>query len=224
MKVAVLIYGMYVEFEIAATSWNFVHELDCDLYMSTWNKSKKFSEKLNFLSEYDVSEDMIKSIFPKINLVLLDQKNYFFKTGLERLKFHWMNCINEMENSKIKYDILILTRPENYFRNYNYKNFLNFTKKDRIYGLDEVEERPNGLFVQDIFFMGDYEIMIDFLKTFPTLDGDLHGGIPRHALSKNLLIEEIKDFNSMTLRPNCSQLKNDELNYENLWKKVQEWG
>ena len=47
MKTAVLVSGMYREFDIAVKSWNFLKDIDCDIYFSTWEKSVQNSEILN---------------------------------------------------------------------------------------------------------------------------------------------------------------------------------
>ena len=38
-KMAVLINGEFREFDIAIKSWKFINEIDCDIYVSTWDKT-----------------------------------------------------------------------------------------------------------------------------------------------------------------------------------------
>ena len=41
MRIAVFVYGMYREFDRAVPSWNFINDLNCDVYVSSWNHSKQ---------------------------------------------------------------------------------------------------------------------------------------------------------------------------------------
>ena len=226
MKAAVLVYGMCTAFDIAVKSWKFLNDIDCDVYFSTWGHHKKYSEKLNYLSEFDVNEEMISKNIPNIKLLINDEKNYNFNTTIEKIIFHWKNCLNMMDESKVNYDIMILTRPENYI-NYelNSLEFFDKKEKDRIYGLENIQiVGLKKYFVQDIFFMGDYKVMYDLLSTISIDISCLHQGLAEHIIYKNLYVEPIKNLGVMTLRPNCVELINKPYNMEILWNKVQEWG
>ncbi len=223
-RIAVLVYGVYIEFGMAVRSWKFLNDLNCDVYFSTWNKSKKYSPKLDVTSEYEVTDELLTKFIPNINYIISDEKNYNFNLKIEKIKFHWQNCFDMIQNSNKKYDILMLMRPENYMSNIKSERFLETDQEGKIFGLEKIRIKPNGnYFVQDIFFVGNFEIMKDLLLSFPTETDDMHGNMAKQILSKNLNLEVIENFNVMTLRPNCNELKEEEINYENLWKKVTEW-
>ena len=226
MRAAVLIYGMYTAYDIAVKSWKFLNEINCDVYFSTWNYHKKYSDKLNYLSEFSVEENMIKKYISNINLQIHDEKNFQFSTNIEKIVFHWKNCLKMMDEKNEKYDIMILTRPENFMK-YNFDSSDFFQKKEtnRIYGLENIQiVGINKYFIQDIFFVGDYKTMYNLLDTMPIDVSDLHGKFSEHIISKNLYVEPIKNLGVMTLRPNCYDLNDEDMIYENLWSKVQEWG
>lgn len=224
-KIAVIVYGVYVEFCNAVKSWTFLNEVNSDVYFSTWNKSEKYSMKLNYHSSYDVTPEMIENCLPYAQYQIHDEKNYNFKLKIEKIKFHWKNCLEMIENSNKKYDIIMIMRPENYMGKIDGRKFLEFNKKDRIYGLEKIKIKENNeLFVQDIFFVGDFDVMKDLLLSFPDDEDRPHENFAKHVLSKNLDIENIENFCVMTLRPNCSELKEEDKNYENFWNKVKEWG
>ncbi len=226
MKAAVLVYGMCTAFDLAVKSWKFLNDIDCDVYFSTWNYQKKYSEKLNYLSQFDVNEEMIKKNIPNIKLLINDEKNYNFNLTTEKIIFHWKNCLNMLDESKVNYDIIILTRPENYINyKFNSLEFFDKKEKDRIYGLENIQiVGLKKYFIQDIFFIGDYKVMYDLLSTVPIDISCLHQGLAEHIIYKNLYVEPIKNLGVMTLRPNCVELINKPYNMEILWKKVQEWG
>lgn len=226
MKAAVLVYGMCTAFDLAVKSWKFLNDINCDVYFSTWNHQKKYSQKLNYLSEFYVNEEMIKKNIPNIKLLINDEKNYNFNTTIEKIIFHWKNCLSMMDESKVHYDIMILTRPENYINyEFNSKEFFNKVEKDRVYGLENIQiVGLKKYFVQDIFFTGEYKIMYDLLSTMSTDISDLHTKLAEHIVYKNLYVEPIKNLGVMTLRPNCVELINKPYDMEILWNKVQEWG
>lgn len=226
MKVAVLIYGMHTAFELAVQSWKFMKEIDCDIYFSTWSYHKKYSEKLNYKSEYEVNKEMIIKYIPDINLIIHNEKDYKFESVIEKIVFHWKTCLKMMIENGTKYDIMILTRPEN-FMSYNFHSseFYKNNSKDCVYGLENIQiVGLNKYFIQDIFFMGDFEVMFDLLSTMSTEISDLHGRLAEHIINKNLYVKPLKDIGVMTLRPNCMELIDKPINYDILWNKVQEWG
>jgi len=224
MKASVLVYGMYTCFDIAVKSWRFLNEIDCDVYFSTWSHHKKYSPKLDYLSEFDVNEDMIRKHIPNLNLQIHNEKDYIFDYTLLKVIFHWNNCLKMIEESGKKYDIMILTRPENFMKYiFDSSEFFNKNEKNKIYGLENIKIVGNNkYFIQDIFFVGDFNIMYDLLNTMPTDSSDMHGKLSEHIISKNLQVEVINNIGVMTLRPNC--VESNENNYEKLWDKVQEWG
>ena len=226
MRAAVLVYGMTTAFELAVQSWKFLDEIDCDIYFSTWNFHKKYSEKLNYLSEHSVNEEMILKYIPNAHLMINDEKNYSFNTNIEKIVFHWRNCLEMMEKNKINYDIMILMRPENYMSyNFHSSEFFKNRELDCVYGLENIRTvSPHRYFVQDIFFMGDYKIMYELLSTMSTDVNDLHGKLAEHIINKNLYVKPLENIGVMTLRPNCMELFNKPVNYDILWNKVKDWG
>ena len=75
-KMAVLINGEFREFDIAIKSWKFINEIDCDIYVSTWDKTIQINKKLNIHIEEDITEDNIKKHFPNATVSILKQSDY----------------------------------------------------------------------------------------------------------------------------------------------------
>jgi len=78
MKTAVLVSGMYREFDIAVKSWKFLNDLDCDVYFSTWKKSVQSSTVLDIHIDEDVTEDMILKHIPNAKIKIYDVNDYDF--------------------------------------------------------------------------------------------------------------------------------------------------
>ena len=54
MRAAVLINGECRELPIAIKSWKFLDEIDCDVYVSTWDKSIQKNPTLGINIEEDI--------------------------------------------------------------------------------------------------------------------------------------------------------------------------
>lgn len=229
MKIAVLVCGMYREFDIAVKSWNFIHELECDVYFSTWNKSKQKNSKLGIVVDEDINEDRIKNHIPNATISILNDENYNHLRNPEKLIFHWKRCLEMIENNQVKYDMIILTRPDNYtIFGMGSDEILKYNKKDRIYGLEEIKNEGYGMFIQDIFFMGDYEIMSNLIKTIPNkfntneAGGSIHYHLSKHVIDCNLIVEPIDRLYVVTVRANSRELK--EITLNSIFEKTMIWG
>ena len=89
MKVAVLIYGMCREFDIAVKSWGVLNNFDCDFYFSTWNKSRQINENLGYRREFNVDKNMILQHYPNATIDILDEINYIGLSNSEKMIFHF---------------------------------------------------------------------------------------------------------------------------------------
>ena len=119
MKTAVLIFGMLRQFSVTAKTWNFDKYLDCDYYISTWDKSLQKidnhgGEVASNYRAFDVTEDYIKSVIPNITCSVLEEKKIFPLNCSTQAKmfFHWKNVFNLMVESQKNYDLIILIRPD----------------------------------------------------------------------------------------------------------------
>jgi len=56
MRAAVLINGECRELPIAIKSWKFLDEIDCDVYVSTWDKSIQKNPTLGINIEEDITK------------------------------------------------------------------------------------------------------------------------------------------------------------------------
>jgi hypothetical protein len=128
MKTAVLVSGMYREFDIAVKSWKFLNDLDCDVYFSTWKKSVQYSENLKLRVEKDITEDMILKYIPNAKVKIYDVNDFDFSGDVcyhnDKHIFLLKSSLDMIKESGIKYDMLIMNRPDNYFfYSYNYENY-----------------------------------------------------------------------------------------------------
>jgi hypothetical protein len=178
MKVASLIYGEYRTFETAIKAWNILDYDNIDYYVSTWDRSREQSIKLNYNNDFKVDEDMISKYLPSAKISLKNHsiwdegtlEDYFWPAH-----YHW-KCLYEMvEKSKIKYDIIILHRLDCYLYLHEFVNLINNLDSNTLYSLMPIHKNHNNdWWSADTFFMGNSDVMLDFLSKTPKYMDDPH--------------------------------------------------
>lgn len=231
MKIAVFIYGEFREFDTVIKYWDFLDKINHDIYLSTWDYSLQINEKLGIFREKHINEDMIKSILPNCEFSILKESDYFedtedikIKNRSWRVSVHWKKCLELLEKSGKEYDFIMLTRTDNFtIYRLNDELLSQLNRIDTVYGLSYIYlQAPKKFFVQDMFFLGDFKIMSNFIKTFPEYPISLHEGISEHIMDLNLYIEPIGHVNVTAFRPNCLGLKH-ELTFDDVANKHIQW-
>ena len=199
MKTAVLIFGMLRQFADTAKDWKFDEYLDCDYYISTWDKS---SQKINNhggevpsnYRTFDVTEDYIKSVIPNIACDLLKEKEIFTSNCSTQAKmfFHWKNVFNLMQSSKKEYDLILLVRPDIRIQIHSFgasshdpldTPILNWKyDEDTLYCDDLMKIRKTDPIAfpaeefhylsNDLLFCGSPKIMTKFIDSIPDMSKD----------------------------------------------------
>ena len=57
MKIGIIVFGEFREFEIARKSWGVFELANCDFYFSTWSKSHQKHEVLNIDIYEEINEN-----------------------------------------------------------------------------------------------------------------------------------------------------------------------
>ena len=165
MKYAILINGEYRQFKEAVRTWKFKDELDCDFYVSTWNRSFQYNSKLGIdLNEIITEEDILKYL-PNANINIADQYNldYEDETGnipkvyipFIAMKYHWQQCLKQLENSNKHYDTVVIMRSDLWLEHDNWESFFNNNNDDRVYSNGPITEDNGHPFINDLFLMGN---------------------------------------------------------------------
>lgn len=229
MKAAVIVYGMLREFDIAIKTWNFLNHPDFDFYFSTWKDSYQINKNLNIDIREIITEESIKRYIPNAKISILDEKNYQFPGDVvyqnDKLIFHQKNALRMIEESGVKYDILILTRSDNYKTFYfGPSRFFEMNMKDRIYGQTSIYiSNLETFFLQDYFFCGDFDVMSNIIKAYPnSLPSNIHNFLAHQIIKLGYFVEEIKGFDVCLARPNLRGLEN--INRDLVAEKFREWG
>lgn len=232
MKVAVLVYGEFREFDTVIKYWDFLDNFNHDIFLSTWDYSLQINNKLGIYRERFITDEMIKSILPNSKFSILKESDYFddhknitMKNSASRVSLHWKNCLRLLEESGGNYDFIILTRTDNFtVFNLTSEEISQLKRDNVIYGLTSVYLcSPKEFFVQDMFFIGDFKNMSNFIKTIPVDLSGLHHGLSEHIINSNLYVEPIeRGVNVTPYRPNCLYT-NLKLDFGTVSNKHIEW-
>jgi hypothetical protein len=229
MKVAVIVYGMLRELDTAVKTWNFLNHPDFDFYFSTWSESYQINEKLGVDIREEINEDMIKKHIPNANISILNESDFVFPGDIvyqnDKLIFHQKNGLKMVKDSGIKYDMLMLTRSDNYKTFYfGAEHFFTMNKKDRIYGQTAIYvSNLETFFLQDYFFVGDFDVMSEIIEAYPdTLPSNIHNFLAHQIIKLGYFVEDIKKFDVCLARPTLRGLSN--INRDIVAEKFREWG
>jgi len=230
MKAAILVDGEFREMGITIDSWKFLKEIDCDVYVSTWDKSIQINKSLDIHIEEDITEDYVRGFFPNAIISINNINDYDFSsdTYFNNAKqiFHWKNCLKMMKESGINYDVVILTRPDNYlFYKFDSSKFFELNKEKTLYGQDTIHvSGPNKqYFMLEYFFIGSVESMSRMIENLPDeMTGSIHTDLALHFLSMDMYVHPIYEFSLILARPTLRGIEN--LTMEIINEKFWEWG
>lgn len=178
MKCAVLIYGMYREFDNCITKWIDIEKYyECDYYFSTWNKSKQNYLNSDLFKEFDVTPNMITDYLPNCVYNILDDDLIFpIKPPYPNsnlLFFHWKNVYKLMIDSGKNYDMVMLIRSDsvlalNEGNNVDINQWINEHPND-LFGkhMKLLPPKPYKLISDDVIFMGSMDVMSKWINRIP---------------------------------------------------------
>lgn len=228
MKIAVLVYGQYRDFDISVTTWDFINHLDCDFYFSTWNKSSQTSEKLNLTSSFDVNEDMIRKFISNSQISILDE-SIILDTGIaleentRKIIYHWKNGLKMIRESNVDYDMIFLLRFDTIFTiSCEYNEVLKLNEEKTLYydGRGDVKNKT----VSDLFFISKFDVLSEFIDKLNDNSNNIHVELSNVISSLNLNLKSPTDkLNFQIIRPNVRELIPNDFNLKNIWIKNREW-
>lgn len=234
MKTAVLVSGMCRQFDIAVKSWKFLNHLDCDVYFSTWKKSVQSSKVLNMHVEEDITENTILEHIPNAKIKIYDVNDFDFSGDRsyhnDKHLFLMKSSLNMIKESGVEYDMLIMTRPDNYSTyNYTPEIYSKFINEGVIYGLTPIyitgKPSEETYFLVEYFFMGHFKTLYNVIDSLPTtMPGNIHTEFAREILKLDYYVVQLPDFNLQLIRPNVRELKPEEININSIFDKFMDWG
>lgn len=218
MKAAILIYGMYREFDYCITKWIDIEKYyECDYYFSTWKQSKQKYENSDSFKEFSVTPDMITNYLPNCTYDIVDENLVFpikpIQPSSNQLLFHWKNVYDMMIKSNKEYDIVILIRSDSilHFKDVYGLNFEKWikTKHTDLFGSDirVVSARPYTYMIEDLMFIGSVDVIGSIINKIPDVTNikeilHSHFWLAKTLLSMNIIPNQNFPFSSAFVRPN----------------------
>ena len=237
MKIAVIVFGVYGDFDTAVKFWKFKDELDCDFYFSTWKKSYKINNVYDHDFMIDVNSEMVTNFIPNATVSVEDESEFNYKRygakeiniGItqEKIIYHWKNGIRMIKESGKQYDMIMIMRPDMvYLFNFPISNLYECNKEKTLYNhTGGISNREKGPYINDTFFIGDFNVVSEFIETFDdkcSEDGN-HWDTARHILSLGFTVEHINDIEAHLLRPNIRFYKNQEITLDIVIDSFKKW-
>lgn len=184
MRIAVIVSGMYREFETASKSWSFLHWPDVDVYFSTWDDTSETNPRIHINVQEDVSYDRIAKHTPKLVRVSLEsQDTLVHHSGQNKMIHRWKRGLAMVNFSNIDYKAVILIRPDLMleYNEYQFRQFIENIQSntfyvaplfDKLYNIDCLVDINTGVTlpgyaINDQMFIGTLET-INVLTTMNT--------------------------------------------------------
>jgi hypothetical protein len=188
MKIAMTISGQprRVDAGFKQLKKHFLDKYDIDIYIHSW-KDKYFYKY--YYGQLQHKWEVDQSIYDKV-LELYQPKDYLFERGIRfdksnmvdtgRFDSHmgmtlsWKRAWDLVENSGIKYDLIIRTRFDLLFDHYvpvNHPYLTDITKLDpnKLHLFRRVYDPTARISILDLFGIGGYDVMDKYHKFFPNL-------------------------------------------------------
>jgi hypothetical protein len=227
MKVACLIGGEFRTFTQCFPTWDFLNDVDHDVFMSTWSKTFRYSTNFtdypssdwkkthpNVVS--DVHETEIRKVVgDRLRFLNIDDEINFDHRGNKQI-YHWQKCLFALMNCLTEYDFALITRPDLLLTRNTNVNMFDMLDKAKLYGGSNISLTPPPLpyvvTVNDIFFVSSPRKLIDTLLHVPFMkmksaqeinDGkgeNLHIHLAQYFISNNVFVHEIEHLNMAVLR------------------------
>lgn len=218
-KIAVLVCGQLREFNIGVKSWGPLFDLNCDFYFSTWNKSSQSKKKWpNYFdnNEIEITKNMITDIIPSAIVSVLNEEEHkhIYKITDKQI-LHWKNTLKICMDSNIKYDVIIVTRPDVFIHLPDLKNYINNLKENEIRNTSF-----GGLsnFFEDVFFMGNFNTIKTFIENLKESEINfVHEDLYTHLISLNLFLNSFPhDLKATEVRPITNELYRNNIDYDTI--------
>ena len=198
MKIAILTYGEYRTAEAAVKTWNILNtKHNVDVYVHTQNKS----------DDSDITEDDIKNLFPNPRIWLEGTRDFLNDESPRDIHLNFRSyrfLYQKLLESKTDdyYDFIIVNRLDSSLYIDDIDTFLKNYDKTAIYTLDETITYENS-FIQDHFFMGSGEVVVEFIKNLPepNLMKSSHHDFGKYLLSTKLKNKQT-NVHCFHVRPN----------------------
>jgi hypothetical protein len=220
MKIAVIVYGDYRQFDIAHKSWYKLINCGSDFYISSTPKTIQKNERFGIDIEFDVNEDMFTKYIPNAVVTLNNNNSTYVRFYMNHIIEHWKIGLDMIKKSGKKYDMLMVLRTDSWIDfNITIKELYEYNDKDRLYGSKNILIVGDNIhYMDDDFLFGDYNTFSNFIEGLPE-KMCAHDEFAKYTMSKKLWVYD-SGIISYYLRPT---MISKSLTINNIKKTHNEW-
>lgn len=201
MKIAVLISGEYRTFGTCRKTMKFLDDPRVDIYFSTWDKTIYKVPKINLYQIENVTEEIIRKDLGKDAVIEIESSSTLFHETRynSRMIHRWKQGIELIKTNDIKYDYILIIRPDLYFSDYA-DHSLKFIEdfKDKL-GAGWFNPLPPG-FLNDVMLLSSAKRMIELFDALTIQEwqtnknNDWHTWWYSFVINYFSIIEDLGDF------------------------------
>lgn len=170
MKVAVIISGEYRTFKYCRHTIPFLDDKRVDVYFSTWNKNVYTCPKIDLIARETVTEEMIINDlgFKPSGMIVEDFESFEEEKYNSKMIHRWTLGFKMIIDSAIKYDYVIITRPDMFYRG-GLVDLDSLTDLKDSLGVIWTHSLKEGK-LADITMASSFEIMKDIIDSLNVID------------------------------------------------------
>jgi hypothetical protein len=194
-KIAILVGGMYREFEHAHKSWSFLKCKNSDVYISTWDYTTDVVTRLSINTKREISKSDVTKFLPNAYVEILSEE-VDLEHSINKMIYHWKSLLNMVYDSKNTYEYAILTRPDFYIKeNIDLYDFICNINDEKIYSLSEIDVHPKypHIYVNDCFFVAKFGVIENLINNMNLNSEfyDMHIYLSKYFIKNKIQVESI---------------------------------
>ena len=207
MKLAVLLFGDYREFEKASISYEVFKDHDVDFFISTWKHTTSYDSSYN-TSTKEITLKNFNKFLPKEPefASIVEESSFPDFDFTQKMIKHWKILGEELKTKKEKYTAVLLVRIEFYITHFDFNQIIEEAKDGKLHviygGLTKTDD---GYFVNDISHSSSMEIMLQYIDMLP-LDPPMvsHTDFGNLLFKSEIQVADQKSVFGRLLRPTTS--------------------
>lgn len=208
MKLAVLLFGDYREFEKASISFNVFKDVDVDYYISTWDKTTYYDEEYNAQVKHINKELFNNFLNPTpVFISTLKEEDYNELDYTQKMIKHWKVLGEALSNSTKTYDSVLLLRIEFYVHNFNPQALFSEGNDNKLHiALGGLRKEGSEYTVADVCHSGSKKIILEYINLLPIYPALVsHIDFGRILHTSKLEVADQSSISGRILRPTTSR-------------------
>lgn len=224
-KIAVLISGEYRKFDVTRKTMSFLDQPNVDVYFSTWDRTTYSLPSVGLQIEETVTKEKILKVLGKHGTIRIDSHDLLPKKKYNVKMIHrWLAGFKLIENSGIKYDYVVILRPDMFFSKNPVPELVNLDKFNNGIGFSWATSMHIGL-LPDVLFISTFENMKNLIDNLSIFDWSFNKENNWHKWWYEYVKNKFEIFNieELSYLTFCRYWANNENNFEKVLEIQHDW-